>query len=166
MGKNLQSMIEIKCDISGNPEKAIPSNTIAKIQKGTSIFCYDNMQEYLTDLQIKLPPNPQEVARQQVGAYVDRLNIFCDKFINDMKVENIMLGISQEKPEMVDALTTKTEVILKHIGLGSLKVAIAAIREFPEAELDAKYLTKTRLTAKRNEIHAFLGIPLVQNYND
>lgn len=159
-------MIEIQCTLGGEPLTEIPADTIAKIQKGEVIYCYDNMAEYTAALTILFPPNPQDVAKQQVSNYVTRLDGFCLKFVRDMKVENILLGIGQADTKVVQQVTDITGAALNAVSLGSLRVALELIAAIPADQLDGHFLTSQRLTSKRNEIEDFLGIPKSKTYNE
>lgn len=112
------------------------------------------------------PPDPVEVAKQQVSNYVTRLDDFCNTFIRDMKVENILLGIGQADTKVVQQVTDITAAALNAVSLGSLRVAIELIAAIPADQLDGHFLTEARLTAKRNEIEGFLGIPKSKAYNE
>lgn len=111
-------------------------------------------------------PTAEEISGQQIGAYVDRLDAFCAAFIKGMKVENIGLGIGQADTKIVQHITDITAPALNAVALGSLRVAIDQISIIPADQLDGHFLTEARLTAKRNEIEGFLGIPKSKVYNE
>lgn len=159
-------MIEIQCTAQGVPLADIPEGTVATIQKGTTIYCYDDMDEYFADIAIKLPEKAENIARQNVSNYVARLDEFCHTFIRDMKVENILLGIGQADTKVVQQVTDITAAALNAVSLGSLRVALELIAAIPADQLDGHFLTEARLTAKRNEIEVFLGITKSKAYNE
>ena len=111
-------------------------------------------------------PTADEISKQQISAYVDRLDAFCAAFIKGMKVENIGLGIGQADTKVVRHITDTTAAALNAVALGSLRVAIDQISIIPADQLDGHFLTEARLTAKRNEIEGFLGLPKSAAYNE
>lgn len=111
-------------------------------------------------------PTAEDLAKEQVGAYVDRLDAFCADFVKRMKVENILLGIGRADTKVVQQVTDITAAALNAVSLGSLRVALELIAAIPADQLDGQFLTDQRLTTKRNEIEDFLGIPKSKTYNE
>ena len=56
--------------------------------------------------------------------------------------------------------------IFKELEEGYLKDAIEEIKETINSDFDGVYVRKSRYLTLRNEIHRFLDIPEVSNYND
>lgn len=117
---------------------------------------FETKEEYDAYILKNHPPIPQDVAYQKVGEYVDRLKAFTDSFIRNVTRDNIILGIGDEPAEVVQSITDKTFDIVTDIERGFLKNAIAKIQAFPDEDLDAKYLTRPRLTSWANELLNFL----------
>lgn len=137
-----------------------------KLADGTFVK-FESMEEYHAYIKENTAqPTADEISKQQISAYVDRLDAFCAAFIKGMKVENIGLGIGQADTKVVRHITDTTAAALNAVALGSLRVAIDQISIIPADQLDGHFLTEARLTAKRNEIEVFLGIPKSKVYNE
>lgn len=140
---------------------------VARHITANGVIEFTDYAEYQAYLLANTPqPTAQDIAKQQIGAYVDRLDAFCASFIKAMKVENIGLGIGQADTAVVQQVTDITAAALNAVSLGSLRVAIELIAAIPADQLDGHFLTEARLTAKRNEIEGFLGIPKSKAYNE
>ena len=83
---------------------------------------------------------------------------FGKKLSQDFKIENVVLGITQDG--MTGTVLDKMSRVMAALDSGSLHEAISRIKAIPEADKDAKYITDARLLEAANKLEAYLGLPL------
>lgn len=158
-------MITITCTLQGEPTQPIPAGTLAKIHKGTSLFCYDNIAEFEADLLIKLPTDPAIITRQTRRRQLETAETFGKELYYEWAADTIELGIQSETTILKLLVRSRSKDITDFLKEGALDLAINAIKAVTGAQLDAKYLTAARLLTLRNKIHVQLSIPTVLTYN-
>jgi len=159
-------MIEIQCTAEGKPLAAIPQKTVATIQKGTSLFCYDNLTEYHTDVAIKLPEDAELTAinkaiEKKKAKVVFGLSMidYYDGFMDSKGFE------AQARPAR-KAIKVILKPIYAELADGSLRDAIDEIKALTNASFDGVFVRKSAILKLKNKIEDFLGLPLTQAWND
>lgn len=111
-------------------------------------------------------PTQEDLQKQAIDSYIDRLQTFTKDFLKEAMNENIALGISLEPLEVVETLTSSTAEISNALNLGVLQVAEDKIRTFDANLIDGKYITESRLLEWRNKIRLFRRLQPVTTYNE
>jgi len=91
---------------------------------------------------------------------------FGVELIEKYRAKNDVLGfdaLTRPQRKSINAILRR---VFRELQDGYLKDAIEEIRETVNADFDGIYVRKSRYLKLRNEIHTFLGLPLVNNYNE
>jgi len=90
---------------------------------------------------------------------------FGNGLVDDYKADNDVLGFDTLTRLERKAINSKLRKVFNELNEGYLKDAIEEIRETVNADFDGIYVRKSRYLKLRNNIHEYLGQPVVLSYN-
>jgi hypothetical protein len=83
---------------------------------------------------------------------------FGELLMNDFTAENILLGITQYN--MTAVVLERMNAVVIALQTGSLYDAVLKVRQIPQSDYDAIFITAPRLLAFINKVETYLGLPL------
>lgn len=127
---------------------------------------FDNAEDYNAYMAANHPEDPEIIAKAVAKEGKAKRISFGLKLVEEYQAKNDTLGFdsltrAQRKP--INAILRR---VYRELQEGYLKDAIEEIRETVNAEFDGTYVRKSRYLKLRNDIHDYLGMPKVANYND